>query len=576
MNPRFKTLIAALTLVCAGLLLNPVQAHPGSAALAAASAPKASAPVASAAASDPSAKAQANADADADADSHDGDSNDDSDDSNGRQLVEIGHDANLPAGQKAQEVVSVFGSSTTHGEVAEDVVSVFGDTQVTGKVGGDSVAVLGDNVVDGDVGGDVVAVLGHVKLGPNAHVHGELVDVLGSITRDPASQVDGGTQNVFPLLLPEVPGARNWFRHGLLLGRPLFLDSQAGFIWGIAAVLLALYVAIALLFHDAVDHCVTLLRRHPGRSLLTAVLACVITPLLLFLLLCTVIGIPAIPVVALGALCAALFGKAAALSWLGQRALAITRPAGAAEPPATALNTAMAVLIGGILVTVCYVVPVLGLMVFLVLGMLGYGAVIYALLERVRGPQPPAPAARATAQAAPLGVSAAATPSAASPGAGPEGVTASAPGAADPGAAAPAATAPATPLLALPRAGFWIRMGALFIDLVLVSVALDLLGSWHGDSGRLTVVVMALYGGLMWKLKGTTVGGIVCDLHVIREDGRDFDWSTAIVRALGCLLSTAVLGLGFIWIGVDRNRQAWHDKLAGTIVVRRPRGTPAP
>jgi uncharacterized RDD family membrane protein YckC len=34
------------------------------------------------------------------------------------------------------------------------------------------------------------------------------------------------------------------------------------------------------------------------------------------------------------------------------------------------------------------------------------------------------------------------------------------------------------------------------------------------------------------------------------------------------------LGLGFIWIAVDAGHQAWHDKLAGTIVVRVPKGTP--
>ena len=117
-------------------------------------------------------------------------------------------------------------------------------------------------------------------------------------------------------------------------------------------------------------------------------------------------------------------------------------------------------------------------------------------------------------------------------------------------------------------------MGALLIDLVLVSVVLDLLRGWHG--GYPHVVILAAYGGVMWKLKGSTVGGIVCDLQVIREDGSEFDWPTAIVRALGCLLSMAAVGLGFIWIAVDPGHQAWHDKLAGTLVVRRPRGSPRP
>jgi uncharacterized RDD family membrane protein YckC len=60
-------------------------------------------------------------------------------------------------------------------------------------------------------------------------------------------------------------------------------------------------------------------------------------------------------------------------------------------------------------------------------------------------------------------------------------------------------------------------------------------------------------------------------LRVVRLDGRDIDWSTAIVRALGCFLSLAAVGLGFIWIALDPERQAWHDKIAGTVVVRTPR-----
>jgi uncharacterized RDD family membrane protein YckC len=44
------------------------------------------------------------------------------------------------------------------------------------------------------------------------------------------------------------------------------------------------------------------------------------------------------------------------------------------------------------------------------------------------------------------------------------------------------------------------------------------------------------------------------------------------VRALSCFLSLAALGLGFIWIAFDEEHQAWHDKIAGTMVVRVPQG----
>jgi uncharacterized RDD family membrane protein YckC len=113
-------------------------------------------------------------------------------------------------------------------------------------------------------------------------------------------------------------------------------------------------------------------------------------------------------------------------------------------------------------------------------------------------------------------------------------------------------------------------MVALLLDLLLVGI---LMGMLH-HSSNFELVVLAIYGALMWKLRGTTVGGLVCHLQVIRVDGRPVDWETAIVRALACFLSMVVAGLGFFWIAFDSGKQGWHDKIAGTAVVRVPRPMP--
>ena len=141
-----------------------------------------------------------------------------------------------------------------------------------------------------------------------------------------------------------------------------------------------------------------------------------------------------------------------------------------------------------------------------------------------------------------------------------------------PGANAARSAAAQTPPVtaALPRAGFWIRMVALLLDIFLVGVLIGVLHHSHD----LELVVLAAYGAMMWKLRGATVGGIVFDLQVVRLDGREIDWETAIVRALSCFLSLAVAGLGFIWIAFDGNHQAWHDKIAGTVVVRVAKSPP--
>lgn len=112
-------------------------------------------------------------------------------------------------------------------------------------------------------------------------------------------------------------------------------------------------------------------------------------------------------------------------------------------------------------------------------------------------------------------------------------------------------------------------MLALLLDGLLVGFCMSVLHAHH-----LELVVLATYGAVMWKMRGSTIGGIVCDLHVVRVDGRPLDWETAIVRALSCFLSLAVVGLGFFWIAFDPNHQGWHDKIAGTVVVRVPKGIP--
>ena len=113
-------------------------------------------------------------------------------------------------------------------------------------------------------------------------------------------------------------------------------------------------------------------------------------------------------------------------------------------------------------------------------------------------------------------------------------------------------------------------MGALLLDLILVGFVMGVLHHAY----HLELLVLAAYGAIMWKLRGSTIGGIVFDLRVVRLDGREIEWETAIVRALSCFLSLAVAGLGFIWIAFDHNNQAWHDKIAGTVVVRVAKGAP--
>jgi uncharacterized RDD family membrane protein YckC len=478
-------------------------------------------------------------------------------------VVSIGHSSHLQSGQKADSVVSVFGSSTSDGD-AVDVVSVIGNTRVTGPLSDNAVAVLGNAYVDSKVDGDVVAVLGNVELGPHAEVGGDVVAVMGMVDQDPAAVVHGSVQRIINWDIGGATGfagLNTWITHCLLLGRPLAFASGLGWAWTLALGLLAFYACLALMFRDGVDQCVHTLESQPGHTALAALLGILLTPVLLVLLCITLIGIAAVPFVVAALFCMSLFGKAVMLAWLGGRISG--RKFGPAGLP-TRGHPAVAVLIGGAVALVLYVVPVVGFLVYKLLGFFGFGAVLYTLVLRVRarragGNSPPAYSA---AMAGP-GWTASAAPAAA---AAAEPFTSATP----PPAPPPPAPASVSPLItaAMPRAGFWVRMGALFLDVLLVGFAMSLLHPF----GDFHIVVLAIYGAVMWKLRGTTVGGIVFDLHVVRLDGRPVDWETAIVRALGCFLSLCVVFLGFIWIAFDDNHQAWHDKIAGTVVVRAKRG----
>ena len=467
-------------------------------------------------------------------------------------LVNIGRDSELPRGQSVDSVVSILGSSSSEGE-AREVVSVLGNTRVTGPVSRSAVAVLGNTYVDSAIGGDVVAVLGNIELGPHADVAGDVVAVGGTVQREATSTVHGTTQSVAATAAGSV-WLRPWIEHCLLYGRPLAWVPGVGWAWGLALGLLALYAGLALLFRDGITQCVHTLETQPGMTVLAALLTVLLAPIVLVLLFITVLGIAAVPFVVLGLFCAALFGKAVVLTWLGRRCLG-TRSSGALAHPVSAL------LVGGIIVLALYLVPVLGFIVYKLLGLLGLGAVAYTLILSARawraakgdgpGASVPPPAA---------GVARAAAPS---PAAAAGFTGSSAPDASAAAAAASPAVAPAI-AAALPHAGFWIRMAALLLDALLVGFLLGVLR----HAFHMELLALAAYGAVMWKLRGSTVGGIVFDLQVVRLDGRAVDWETAIVRALACFLSLAVVGLGFFWIAFDDAKQAWHDKIAGTVVVR--------
>jgi len=138
----------------------------------------------------------------------------------------------------------------------------------------------------------------------------------------------------------------------------------------------------------------------------------------------------------------------------------------------------------------------------------------------------------------------------------------------------PAVSPSAADLRSFPHAAFLDRAAAFVLDVVLVLIAYQMLGIRGPGDERTYFLFLLLYHMGFWVWKGTTVGGIICNLRVIRTDGTSLQFVDALVRGLTAILSLVVLGLGALWILKDPERQAWHDKIAGTFVIKVPRSWP--
>jgi uncharacterized RDD family membrane protein YckC len=136
-------------------------------------------------------------------------------------------------------------------------------------------------------------------------------------------------------------------------------------------------------------------------------------------------------------------------------------------------------------------------------------------------------------------------------------------------AAAPAAVSGA-------KAGFWIRFLAILIDGVILFVinlilAAILNSSTTGRSGIQTLLGL-IYYVYFWSSNspwpGQTVGNKLLNIRVIKTDGSDLSLVVALIRYVGLVVSILVIFIGVIWAAFDPNKQGWHDKIAGTYVIK--------
>ena len=132
-------------------------------------------------------------------------------------------------------------------------------------------------------------------------------------------------------------------------------------------------------------------------------------------------------------------------------------------------------------------------------------------------------------------------------------------------------------------AGFWVRFGASIIDTILLLLivapivlwiyGVDYLLSAHVTSDKLMMFlnygIPLILTVLFWTYKAATPGKIYTKIHIVDSiSGEKPTLIQSCIRYLGYYISLLPLGLGFLWVAWDKKKQGWHDKMAGTIVIK--------
>jgi len=133
--------------------------------------------------------------------------------------------------------------------------------------------------------------------------------------------------------------------------------------------------------------------------------------------------------------------------------------------------------------------------------------------------------------------------------------------------------------------GFWKRFGATIVDTILLFIItcppLIWIYGWayfdYDQTGFLagpadfviSWIIPFIIVLFFWMQKQATPGKMVIHAKIIdAKTGAKPTVKQWILRYIGYFISLIPLGLGYIWVAFDSRKQGWHDKIAGTVVVR--------
>ena len=453
-----------------------------------------------------------------------------------RAVLRVGQSYTVHANDAIRNMCVIFGDATIEGRVNGDVLVIFGRLQLatTAVVEGSLVAIGGTSTVmeGARTFGDVIAV-------------GEAFDA-------PATFTPGGQ---YVVIGPRVLGGKldaivPWITRGLLLGRPIVPDIP--WVWRVAGVFFFVSLVLNLMFDRPVRSSTAVLSAKPLTAFAVGLLVLLLTGPVSLLLTVSVIGIAVVPFLICGLIAAGFIGRAGAARWIGAKLF----PQSDLENRVQSLRS---FLLGSALICVAYMIPVLGFFTWGMLGVFGLGAATLAFVSAYRRENPVVAVAATAPAAAPVAY----VPNPVIPDHPPI----------DASAVPPAGTPVPSDFVSLPRAAFRDRFFAFVLDVILVLIVQQLFDLRRNQESAGFLLLLAYHIGF-WTWKSTTIGGIICQLRIVRVDGGRLRFVDALVRGLSAIFSLALLGIGFLWVLRDPERQAWHDKIAGTYVVTVPRSWP--
>ena len=277
------------------------------------------------------------------------------------EVVRFGSHYTLPAGESVDELVVFAGSATIRGAVEGDAVVIGGSAELAGS---------------GRVEGDFVVIGGGVTIASGASVDGDLV-VIGGVVETPPGFAPGGE-------LVSVAGGPAAFvvpflTRGVLTGRVIVPDLA--WMWVAAAGLLAVFLALNLLFDRPVRACVQAFTDKPLTTVLIGLAVVVLAGPVTVLLAISMVGLVAVPVLWAALVAAAVLGCVAIARWLGQRVLP-------SVPLRDRGRHALAVLVGFTLMSLALMVPLLGGVTFATLGVFAVGSATAAVARGLRQEHP--------------------------------------------------------------------------------------------------------------------------------------------------------------------------------------------